>query len=65
MKTLLGRTSKLYLSDALWPTLEKKIQAAQRRATVDRIPIIRVLDRATALARELPRQSLVIPTGKT
>lgn len=65
LKTLLGRTSKLYLADALWPTLEKKIQVAQRRATVDRIPIVRVLDRATALAREFPRHSLVVPTGKT
>ena len=53
--------SKIDLADALWPTLLAKIKRAERQGTLDRIPIVRVLDRATDLANELPRGSVVIP----
>lgn len=58
---LMGWTSKLALADDLWPLLEQKIRLAQRRKTEGGIPIVRVLDRATDLARELPRRNVVIP----
>jgi hypothetical protein len=62
LKVLLpeGR-SKLELADALWPLLEAKIRRAERRGTEASIPIVRVLDRATDLAREFPRGALLIP----
>jgi hypothetical protein len=53
--------SKVDLADALWPTLLAKIMRAEKHDTVDRIPIVRVLDRATQLANEFPRGSVVIP----
>jgi hypothetical protein len=59
----LGAESKTDLAERLWPMLAQKIRLAERRGTVDRVPIVRVLHRATHLARELPRRNLVIPTG--
>jgi hypothetical protein len=59
--SLLGRRSKIDLADTLWPALEGKIRAAEQRGTQARIPIVRVLDRATGLAREIPRRNIVIP----
>lgn len=53
--------SKLDLADALWPTLLEKIRRAEKGQTVSQIPIVRVLDRATQLANEFPRGSIVIP----
>jgi hypothetical protein len=52
--------SKVDLADRLWPTLETKIRNAIGRATESRIPIVRVLDEAVALAYEYPRQGLVM-----
>ena len=57
----LGAFSKVALAEALWPVLERKIVLATRRKTVDRIPIVAVLDRASDLAREFPRRNVVIP----
>ncbi len=59
----LGAFSKVALAEALWPVLERKIVLATRRKKEDRIPIVAVLDRATDLARELPRRNVVIPLG--
>jgi hypothetical protein len=59
--SLLGRRSKIDLADTLWPALEGKIRAAEQRGTQACIPIVRVLDRATGLAREIPRRNIVIP----
>jgi hypothetical protein len=53
--------SKLDLADALWPTLLTKITRAEKHDRVDQIPIVRILDRATQLANEFPRGSVVIP----
>lgn len=61
LKKVLGRTSKLELAEQLWPVLEAKIDRAVVRKTEERIPIVRVLDRATDLARELHRRNVVIP----
>ena len=61
LEPLLGGASKVELAEALWPTLKRKIELAERRQTAHRIPIVRVVDRASALARELPRRNLVIP----
>ena len=55
---------KLELAEALWPVLHKRIRRASKRHTETRIPIIRVLDRALALANELPRRGLVIPLAE-
>jgi hypothetical protein len=57
----LGVGSKTDLAEELWPVLKRKVQLAERRGTVERIPIVRVLDRATDLAREFPRRNVVIP----
>ena len=51
----------LDLADALWPTLLATVQRAEARGTAEKIPIVRVLDRATQLANEFPRGSVVIP----
>ncbi len=53
--------SKIDLADALWPTLLARITRAEKHDRVDKIPIVRVLDRATQLANEFPRGSIVIP----
>jgi hypothetical protein len=53
--------SKLDLAEALWPTLLEKVQRAESRGTVQKIPIVRVLDRALKLANEFPRGKVVIP----
>lgn len=60
----LGVRSKSDLAEQLWPVLQQKIRRAERRGTVGRVPIVRVLDRATDLARELPRRNLVIPVER-
>lgn len=63
--------SKPELADALWPTLESKIRSALARQTARRIPIVRVISRATHLANEPPRRNLVLalndpsPTAST
>ena len=56
-----GVCSKLELAEGLWPVLEAKMRRAAMRGTLERIPLVRVLDRATDLAREFPRAGLVIP----
>jgi hypothetical protein len=62
IEPLLPRTStKLDLADALWPVLEAKVDRALTRGTETRIPIVRVLDRATDIAHEYPRRGVVIP----
>jgi hypothetical protein len=55
------RGSKIALADALWPALLKKIETGEARGDAERIPIIRVLDRATDLARGTHRGHVVIP----
>jgi hypothetical protein len=57
----LGAFSKVTLAESLWPVLERKIEQRRKRGTVDRIPVVALLDRATDLARELPRRNVVIP----
>jgi hypothetical protein len=61
LKKFIGRRSKVALADELWPVLEKKIRRAERQKTMTRIPIVRVLVRATGIARELRRAHVVIP----
>ena len=61
LKTVIGRKSKPALGPDLWPMLEQKIRLAQTRGTEERIPIVRMLDRATDLAREISRRNIVIP----
>lgn len=53
--------NKVDLAEALWPVLLAKIARAEKHGTVGRIPIVRVLDRATDLANEFPRGNIVIP----
>jgi hypothetical protein len=60
LKHVLGRVSKVELAEELWPTLERKIERAKARNTERRIPIVRALDLAIDLARELPRKNLVM-----
>jgi hypothetical protein len=46
--------------DALWPTMERRLDESLERGTHSRIPIVRVVVRAWNLAYELPRKNLVI-----
>jgi hypothetical protein len=55
-----GVPSKVALAEELWPTLERRIDAAKRRETESRIPIVAVAYEAVRLAHELPRRNLVI-----
>ena len=57
---MLGPISKVALADALWPVLEVKIERALERGTERRVPIVRAVHRAYALATEYPRRNLVI-----
>jgi hypothetical protein len=60
LKSLVPRGSKIRLAEALWPVLDDRINCAIKKGTERRIPIVRVLDEAVALAYEFPRQGLVI-----
>ena len=55
-----ARVPKPRLADALWPTLERKIQRARPRGTARRIPVVRTVMRAVRLAQELPRRNFVL-----
>jgi hypothetical protein len=57
---MLGPISKVALADELWPVLEAKIERALARGTERRIPIVRAVHQAYALATEYPRRNLVI-----
>jgi hypothetical protein len=46
--------------DALWPTMQRRLEQSLDRGTHGEIPIIRVIGRAWNLAYELPRKNLVI-----
>lgn len=60
LKHVLGSISKVGLAEELWPVLEAKIERALERRTERRIPIVRVVAQAAALATEYPRRNLVI-----
>jgi hypothetical protein len=60
LKSLIPRGSKIALAEELWPVLERRIIRAIGTGTEQRLPIVRVLDEAVALAYEFPRQGLVI-----
>jgi hypothetical protein len=60
LKDTLGGTSKLALAEALWPILKGKVERAET-GTERNIAIVRILDQATDVARELPRRNVVIP----
>jgi hypothetical protein len=60
LKDTLGGTSKLALAEVLWPILKEKVECAESREAEEDIPIVRVLDQATDMARQ-PRQNVVIP----
>lgn len=57
---LLHRRSKLELADELWPLLERRLDRARAGADGRRIPIVRILDRALALAHEFGRGRIVL-----
>jgi hypothetical protein len=57
---LQGRVSKVELADELWPVLERKIERSIAAGTAERIPIVRVIHRAYALAQEFPRRNFGI-----
>lgn len=58
---MLGPISKVALADALWPVLEARIERALARGTERRVPLVRAVHRAYALATEYPRRNVVIP----
>jgi hypothetical protein len=60
LNKMLGPISKVALADELWPVLEAKIERALARGTERRIPIVRAVHQAYALATEYPRRNLVI-----
>lgn len=55
-----AKASKPELADALWPTLERKIERAIARGTAPNIPAVRVLHAAVNLAHEYPRRNLAL-----
>lgn len=57
---MLGPISKVALADRLWPVLETKIETALERGTERRVPVVRMVHQAYALAIEFPRRNLVI-----
>lgn len=61
---LLSGASKVELAKALMPVLQRKLERSQKHGTEERIPIVRVLDRAIELAHEMPRRNVVIPLKK-
>jgi hypothetical protein len=61
LKSVLKGLSKPRLADALWPVLEARIERAITRGTEHKIPIVRMLDHATELARGVPRQGVLLP----
>lgn len=63
VKAIAPSVSKTDLADTLWPILETKISNAAKRGTEGRIPIVRVIDVALALANELPRRGVMIATA--
>jgi hypothetical protein len=60
LETMFPQSTKGRLAEELRPVLERKLLRARSRNTLDKIPLVRVLDRATSLAYEYPRRSLVI-----
>jgi hypothetical protein len=60
LKELFPRASKVELAEQLWPVLEARVTRVLRTKDPHRVPIVRVLDEAVALAYELPRHGLVI-----
>lgn len=65
LKELIPRkSSKIDLAEELWPVLEARVARALRSKNPHRVPIIRALDEAVALAYELPRHGLVIGIGR-
>jgi hypothetical protein len=59
LKALDKQLSKRKLAAELWPILERRLNAATKRDTLDRIPFVRILDRAMFLAQE-PRQNVLL-----
>lgn len=59
LKNLLGGSSKITLAKHLWPVLLKKIEKAQARDSLLKVPVCRTLIEAVELAVEYPRSSLV------
>lgn len=64
LETMFPHSTKGRLAEQLRPTLERKFKRAQSRGTLDRIPLVAVLDRAIELAIEYPRRNLVIGLTK-
>ena len=60
LKDLFPRASKLELAERLWPVLEHRVTRVLQTKEPHRVPIVRVLDDAVALAYGLPRRGLVI-----
>ncbi|HET8895297.1 MAG TPA: hypothetical protein VFM96_14490 [Gaiellaceae bacterium] len=60
LKSLLHGSGKTDLAEALWPALERRLDAALANKTETRIPVVRVIDEAQAIAQEFGRGNTVI-----
>lgn len=60
LRSLVPGGSKTRLAEELWPVLERRVVRTIGNHTEKRIPVVRVLDEAIALAYEFPRRGLVI-----
>jgi hypothetical protein len=60
LASMFPHSSKGRLAEELRPVLERKLERARARDTLERMPLVRVLDRALDLAYEYPRRNLVI-----
>ncbi len=60
LDSMFPNSSKGRLAEELQPVLEGKIRRADSRGTAGNIAMVKVLEKATALAYEFPRRNLVI-----
>ncbi len=60
LESMFPHSSKGRLARELLPLMERKLERALTNGTAERIPLVKVLDRALELAYEFPRRSLVI-----
>jgi hypothetical protein len=60
LESMFPHSSKGRLASELLPLMERKLERALTSGTAERIPLVKVLDRAVELAYEFPRGSLVI-----
>lgn len=60
LRELMPHTSKLDLTDELWPVLERRLVRSTTKGTERRVPAVRILDRAVELASQIHGHNIVL-----